>query len=154
MDTATGATWASLVTWPSWVIHRPARSISAAGSSTRPSGSRPIRPTPRTVTSTWCATSQSSPGRAERTRESAAEAHVRRRDPADQGQRGQHRKAAAGRREGGQAARHEHGTAGQGQADRSHRPSWQRTGQMARRHAGARTRWQTDRTNWHAGQPD
>ena len=34
---------ARLVTWPSCVIQRPARSISAAGSSTRPSGSRPIR---------------------------------------------------------------------------------------------------------------
>ena len=32
---------------------------SAPGSSTSPSGSRPIRPAPRTVKPTWCATSQS-----------------------------------------------------------------------------------------------
>ena len=58
---AASPTSRSRCTWPSWVIQRPARSISAAGSSTRPSGSSPIRPTPWTVTSTWCATSQSSP---------------------------------------------------------------------------------------------
>ncbi len=31
IDSAAGATCGRLSTWPSWVIHRPARSISAAG---------------------------------------------------------------------------------------------------------------------------
>ena len=39
--------------------HRPATASSAPGSTTSPSGSRPIRPAPWTVTPTWCATSHS-----------------------------------------------------------------------------------------------
>src|SRR5579863_3240155 len=51
--------WRSRVTAPACTTHRPARKSSAPGSSTSPSGSMPIRPTPRTVNPTWCATSHS-----------------------------------------------------------------------------------------------
>src|SRR5580658_6438648 len=51
--------WRSRVTAPACTTHRPARKSSAPGSRTSPSGSMPIRPAPRTVNPTWCATSHS-----------------------------------------------------------------------------------------------
>ena len=96
---------------------RPARSARRAAARGRAAAAR-SGPTPRTVTSTWCATSHSSPAE----RSTPASPPPRPTCGAViqpiEGQRDEHREPAAGRRERGDAARHEHRRLGWGRMRR------------------------------------